>query len=336
MKAVAKKSFSLRRDILQPVVLLTSKEPFRVRSAIEKIAEGISQVPGLELNFEAVEVGYDDIESALARVQTLPLGAEKRILLIRNAQSLNSTQTNLLKEYLEKRASTSSVILAGVGIESKQRLYKLASTYGKVIELGEYTKREYPSLVRSILAEKGKVISNKALAYLLESVGYDLNAIEGAIEKINLCFEEKKRIELEDVVPLISPSVEHSIFELVDQVAIGDTNQSLKLLYNLLRERKEEQDIFFLLVRQFRLLLLYQALQEKRVSPKEIGNYLKVKPFLVERLRNQARRYSLKELKEIYRNLLECDLAMKGGNNKGERPLELLVYRICSRVFKES
>ncbi len=324
-----RESLSFKKDILQKVVLLTSKDPFRVKKMTYQVAKRIAATPGLDLNFEEIDARTDDLESALSRLQTIPFGAEKRILLVREAQFLTSRDVKKIEDYLQHPVETSSLILSGTGIGKRDRLYKLVEANGRVIEQPKHSRREYPSLIKSLFREKGKTISNRALAFLLESIGYDLEGLYSAIEKIDLCYDSKVRIDLEDVALLISPTVEHTVYELVDQIALRNLDTSLKLFYSLLKHGEKELDIFYRLVRQYRLLLLYQALAGDKEKAERVAQYLKVEPFVVEKLREQSRKYEISDLKTIYRRLLEFDVASKSSESAANSSLEMLIYDIC-------
>jgi len=54
--------------------------------------------------------------------------------------------------------------------------------------------------------------------------------------------------------------------------------------------------------------------------------------YALRRTLEQAGRYSLPRLKQIYRQLLEADLAMKTGRYDSELALDLLVADLCQRT----
>ncbi len=324
-----RESLSLKRDILQKVVLLTSKDPYRVKRTTALIAQKISASPDLDLNFEDIDAGTDDLEAALLRAQTTPFGAEKRVLLVREAQHISPRDLKKMESYLQNPVETSCIIFSGVGIDRKNKLYKLVENYGKVIEQPKYARREYPSLIKSLFRDKGKTISNRALAFLLESIGYDLQGLYSAAEKIDVFYDHKAHIDLEDVVPLISLTAEHTVYELVDQIALRNIDTSLKLLHSLLRQGERELEIFNRLVRQYRLLIRYKALSFKRKKTDLGEEHLKVAPFIMEKLKEQSSKYDIDDLKKIYRRLLEFDIASKNSERSAECSLEILIYDIC-------
>ena len=85
-----------------------------------------------------------------------------------------------------------------------------------------------------------------------------------------------------------------------------------------------------MLTRQFRYVLLAQDLVARKTPFGEISSRLGIKQaWAVERTVRQARSYNFPALKEIYRKLLETDVAIKRGQEGGVA-LDLLVADLCS------
>jgi len=71
--------------------------------------------------------------------------------------------------------------------------------------------------------------------------------------------------------------------------------------------------IFFMIVRQFRILISLQDLAKRNLPQSEIAKQLKLHPFVVQNSIPQARNFSADELKRAYAQLLEIDTGVKTG-----------------------
>lgn len=324
-----KEKLGLRKDILKTVVLITSKDPYRTRTALDKINQGLNKPGDYAFDCEYVSPKDGELAAALERAQMLPMGAELRVLIITEAQDLSKDQAVKLESYLERSVSTTSLVLVAAGLKKESRAYKLAAKYGDVVELEEYGKNEYPTLIRDAFKERGKKISNRAISYMRDNLGSDLGAIYASIEKIDLYHEGKTDIDVEDVVPFVSASAERTVFELIDQVSTKDLGMSLKVLEAMVKQGKEDSEIFYMLVWHFRRLILFKALEREGRDDREIVGYLNIKPFVVEVLKRQSRNYSFAELKRIHAELLDYDLASKTSDTSDRHHLALLLYDIC-------
>ncbi len=233
-----------------------------------------------------------------------------------------------LARYLEDPAETSVLVLSAVDLKPSSSLLKAVQKTGRVREVSK-RRDQIPGWIRGRFKEKGMQVSGKALAYLQEALGEDLLAIEGAVEKLSLYHEGAEAVELDDVVALVAPSAEKSLFELIDRVALGDSDQSLKLLRRLLQQGEKATYILSALARRFRLLLLYRALRQDGRQDAEIADYLKLPKNQVwmvgKKFRPQAARLKEEVLQEALHLLVEVEMGIKTGELEEEFALQLAV-----------
>jgi DNA polymerase-3 subunit delta len=87
-----------------------------------------------------------------------------------------------------------------------------------------------------------------------------------------------------------------------------------------------------MLARQLRLIVRTKDIQTARMSPNELRNSLGLSSeFVARKTLEQAKRYSLPRLKQVYQRLLETDLAIKTGKYEPELALNILVAELCQR-----
>ena len=91
------------------------------------------------------------------------------------------------------------------------------------------------------------------------------------------------------------------------------------------------QVIFFMIVRQFRLLLKAESLLKKDLTDQAVSKELKVPFFVAKKLREQCRNFSSSKLSSIYELLAEADMALKTSVKEPKLLLESLLVKITSR-----
>ena len=87
---------------------------------------------------------------------------------------------------------------------------------------------------------------------------------------------------------------------------------ALRELHTLL-EFQDAAMVFGMLVRQYRLLIQARVVADEGGGAAQIGKRLNQKEFVSNKLARQVRRYSLDDLREIYRRLLQLDEDSKSG-----------------------
>ncbi len=101
--------------------------------------------------------------------------------------------------------------------------------------------------------------------------------------------------------------VPQNLFTFLDSIKPSNQN-SIKLFHNLLNEMEAEL-IFYMIIRQFRLLLAISDLN----SPQNIDEVKRMAPWQTGKLKSQASVFGYSKLKESYKKLYEIDSGQKSG-----------------------
>ena len=174
---------------------------------------------------------------------------------------------------------------------------------------------------------QGGEITPQAALELTNATGSDTLSAASEIEKLLIYTESKRPVSLEDVQVLCASGDQTNIFEMVEAVTRGDARRGMKLLHQML-EKEDAQVIFGMIVRQFRMLIQAKAILDDRGGVNEVTQALKTADFVARKLVEQARRFSLSDLQEIYRKLLDIDLESKNSTTPWEVALDTLVIDI--------
>jgi DNA polymerase-3 subunit delta len=181
--------------------------------------------------------------------------------------------------------------------------------------------------IRQHARELGGRFTTNAAVELANCVGTDTRYAHQEILKILTYVDFSRTVEIEDVQNLTIAGIQTDVFKLVDQVGLGNKPAALKILHSLLEEQ-DEISIFGMVVRQFRLLLLAREILDQGGSSRDFPGRLGVASFVADRLAIQVQRYSMEDLKGLYRRLLEMDEAAK----TGEMPLGLSLDLFVSEL----
>jgi DNA polymerase III subunit delta len=170
--------------------------------------------------------------------------------------------------------------------------------------------------IRKKAEEMGGRFSAAAAAELTSHVDNNTRLAEMEVGKLLDYVNYARQVEQDDVQRLVTYTGEVDIFEMIDAMAEGNAGQAIRLLNRLL-EKEEPAKVFAMIVRQFRLLLAAREIREEGGRAQQIlkemgGEPFQVNyPFVAEKLYNQAGRYTLLRLEEIYRHLGEVEQDLK-------------------------
>jgi len=156
-------------------------------------------------------------------------------------------------------------------------------------------------------------------------VGSNLWVMTNEIDKLT-SFASGRQIELADVKAIVSYVQQTDVFDMIDAIVEAKSDTAEQLLQHLLRHGATPSYLLYMLTRQFRMIVRAQDMKTQGKPRREIQNKLGLfSEFVLDRTLEQARRYSLVRLREVYRYLLETDLSIKTGRYDGEFALNILV-----------
>jgi DNA polymerase-3 subunit delta len=123
-----------------------------------------------------------------------------------------------------------------------------------------------------------------------------------------------------------------NVFGMVDAIIEFKSEMAVQLLQQLLQSGSPPAYLLVMLSRQVRMIVIAKELRKQRKPQIEIQNKLGLtSEFALRKTLEQASRYSLPRLREVYRQLLEADLSIKTGRYEGELALNILVAELCQR-----
>jgi len=183
--------------------------------------------------------------------------------------------------------------------------------------------------IKGRVAKEGGDISPQAITLLARLVGGNLWVMASEIDKL-VQYASGRRIEEADVSSLVSYAQQPSVFAMVDAVLGSKTGIAEKLLQELLEAGVSVAYLLVMLSRQVQMVLRAKVLKAQRLSRAQIQDKLGLtQDFVLQKILEQADRYTLERLREVYRKLLEADLSIKTGRYNGELALDILVAELC-------
>ena len=184
--------------------------------------------------------------------------------------------------------------------------------------------------IQQRVQEKGGEISPEAVRMLTMLVGNDLHILDNELEKLVAYKASASPTTIKPAdVDLLSPYVaESNIFDLVDALGNRNEKRASMLYQQKLDEGADPFYLFSMFVRQFRLLIQVRELADDRYAPQLIARELRLPDFVAGKLNIQARGFTMVELEQIYRRLLDIDVAVKNGRADISTVLDLLVAQL--------
>lgn len=290
--------------------------------------------PGmLDLNTSRFEGGVEF--ATLQQVcSSIPFLAKARVVIIKDlftAKPDKAFMKQLLAFLPDLPDTTRLFFLESAALPDKHAMVQAAETAANgYIKL--FARPEGVGLERWIwqrVGEKNGRISSQAMQLLAVNIGNDLQILDNEIEKLIL-YAGDAEIKSEDVDKLCPYLAEANIFDLVDAIGNRNGRKAAILLQQKFNEGADPFYLFSMFVRQFRLLIQVKELADAGERPPAIAKALKMHSFVVGKIHQQTRGFSITQLEQIYRHLLDIDIGVKTGRNDMTTALNLLVATLTT------
>ncbi len=330
--------------------VLHGEDDFSRQKTLDEIKSTIGDETALATNTTVLDAPQATIEQLRTVAEAMPFLAEKRLVIVhgllvrfepraKSGQRKKTTgvsnrqnEYQPLADYLTAVPESTVIVLVDGKIGNRNPLLSALSAKAKVKSFPLLKKEPLMLWIQNRVKGRGGSISPPAVNMLTDYVGSNLWVMANEIDKLIL-FASGKRIEADDVRQVVSYVHEASVFELVDAILEFRGGRAEKLAEQLLQKGASPSYLLVMLTRQARFIVRAKELKNQRRPEAEIMGRLEMNsPFVLRRTLEQASRYTLPRLKEVYHKLLETDLAIKTGRYDAELAINILIAELCQRA----
>lgn len=328
------------------IYLLQAEDEFAAAHFLHEMEERVGKAGMGDLNTQYLDGREINLEQLREAALALPFLVERRLVVLDHPLALIHDESSRIKflDCLRQVPPSTALVLVEHRLLSEAR----EREHGKKHWLESWMEenrphtwmREFPlkrgqAMVTWIITrtkELNGAIQPQAAERLAEIVGEDSRFAENEIQKLLEYVNFMRPIEIQDVDLLAPYSERAGDFALINAIRQGDSRTALKVL-RLMMADQDAILIFFSLVHQFRQILLARLAIEEGQSPVEVTktlNRFRISAYPARLALEQAQRFSLEQLRQIYQRLFEIDVAIKNGELDGEVALETLVAALTN------
>jgi DNA polymerase-3 subunit delta len=329
--------------------ILLGEDDFSLTRSLEEIKQGLGDQALLATNTTAFDGQQLTLDQLRAVCETAPFLAEKRLVIIQGllgrfeprvkprrqkkmiAPAEREGEYKSFADYLSSIPDSTVLVLIDGRIRSNNPLLKLLSARAEVRSFPILKETKLRQWIQREVAEQGASMSPQAVELLAKLVGGNLWIMTNEINKLAL-FAAGRRIEEEDIKAIVSSAQEANVFAMVDAILDFKAGVAEQLLEQLLNRGASSAYLLAMLSRQVRLIVQAKELRRQRRPEAEIQSKLGLAPFPLRKTLEQAQRYPLERLKQVYLKLLQTDLSIKTGKFEGGLALNLLIAEIAPQA----
>ncbi|MDP2932022.1 MAG: DNA polymerase III subunit delta [Chloroflexota bacterium] len=325
--------------------ILIGDDDFSRDQALEEIKSGIGDPAMLATNTIALDGQQVTLNQLKTAGETMPFLAAKRLVIVKGllerfgpkAKSGKKTtrapsqpvEYKPFADEIKKMPDSTVMVLVDGSTKNTNPLLKELASKAQVRFFPRLQGNELKQWLQERVAGQGGIISAPAAALLAKMVGGDLWAMANEIDKLVL-FAAGRRIEEADVKSVVSYEQQTTVFAMVDAILECRVEAAQQALQQLLQKGAAPAYLMTMLGRQAQLIVRAKELKRQGKARTEIQSRLGLTAdFAVRKTLEQADRYTMPRLKEVYRQLLGADLWIKTGKYDSELALNILAAELC-------
>jgi DNA polymerase-3 subunit delta len=298
----------------------------RCQELLDELLEPEQRMTAL-FSADGDEVAIADV---LDELRTTPFLTDKRVVVVRDAESFISKYRESLENYFEKPSGTGILVLTVSSWDSRTRLAKRLPKVGTLIALTPPPRWELPRHLMQYTAAKYKVrLERDAAEMLVESAGEELAQLYNEIDKLVLFARGEKMLRAEHVQALGGHQRVYGAFEVIDAVIAGSAGEAVRRLRNMFeQDRDAEYSVVGAFAYHVRRMFKAKVMLENRANPEVIAKQVHVW-FNRERFFAQLQRIELAQIAVFLEELAALDHATKTGQAQTPVAIEQLVLRLA-------
>lgn len=344
MSVAAQRAFhkSIRERKFAPVYLVQGDDEYLKDDAVRQLIAAAVDPATRDFNLEVRRGGEIDAGVLGSLLDTPPMMAERRVVVIRDLAALRKDAKAALDRYLRNPAQDTVLALVTSGDGAK--VDKGIAAVALCVTFDPLSEDRVPKWIEHhVTSELGTTITAEAIALLHETVGNDLPALCAELDKL-ASYASGGQIDEQAVAAVVGVRRGETMGDLLDAVLERDARKALELLPHVLTQPKTNAVTVVMALGTQMLAVAWARTLRDRGTPmgqmynelfellKQSGGAFTGRSWgdAVKAWTRGIERWTSSELDAALERLLEADAALKESRlSSDDQLLATLVLALC-------
>ncbi len=322
-KAIIK---DIEQKKFEKIYFLHGEEAFFIDEITNAIVNNALEEHEKDFNQTIVYGKEADILALISDAKGYPMMAERKVVLIKEAQEVKDKDFELLESYFNQPSPTTIFVInyKHKKFDTRKKIAKAAAKNGLFFYAEKVKDYHLEQWITNYVRSTGYSITPKASKLLSDFLGSDLSKIVNELNKLSILLEKGTSINDIHIEENIGISKDYNAFELVNAIAIRDVQKAYAIAKYFEQNPKAGtiQQVIPNLFSFFSKIMRIHFLENK--SNDAIASALKIHPFVASQHVNASKIYNPKKIASNIAILHEYDLKSKGVNNANASSSDLL------------
>jgi DNA polymerase-3 subunit delta len=271
----------LARGTVRTTYVLYGEEDLLLDEGLEAIVGAALGAADRGFNLDIMRGTEADGRDIVARASSFPMMADRRVVVVRDADKLTGRDPELVASYVERPSPTTSLVLAGTKPDFRRKPFLTVRREGGAFEFRPLQEDALVSWIAAQVARTGRRITPGGSALLAAFVGSSLRDLTNEIDKLFIFAGERKEITEDDVSAVAGMSREFSVFELQKAIGGRRTARAVAIMERMLDAGEKAPVIVASLTTYFTALWKLTDLRRRGVAEKEHAAAAHVSPYYI-------------------------------------------------------
>lgn len=317
---------------MKPVYLFSGQEQFLVEEEVQKLIAKLLAGGRNAFNFQVFMAEKSKGSEVRAAVLTPAFGSGPKVVLVRHFHVWKTQEAEEFLPLLDRWPPQTALVLWGEKVDKRTKVYQQFSKAGEAQDFPKLSNRELPNWLEMRARQQYDLkLTGDVSATLIRLIGDDLRLLDQELAKLATYLgPDNHQPTLEDLEAVTWQAAGVNIFTLVDAIGKREPKKALNLLARMLTDGTDPLYLLNMIARQMRIIFKIKALAGSSQLEKQLGLH----PFVVKQCQQQAQGFKWTARDQIFKALLEADLALKS-SQEAAMVLERLVLELsCGREKK--
>jgi DNA polymerase III delta subunit len=297
---------------------------YALRQQVNEMIEAYRAKSVTDFGLERIDGAAIKPRELQAALQAAPFMANSRLVII-DGLGGNKAMGERIEAILGVVPTTTVAVFAEREVDQRTIIFKALMKADKVVKFDLLSGPQLLAWCKHEVERQGGSAERAALQELIDRAGEDQWRLSGEITKL---VNYDLKITPEAVRELVTPSLDTTIFNLVETMSAGRGSEALASYHTLLRQKQSE--IYILTMIQWQLRNLLFAKTGARLSQAELAKEAGMSPYVAGKMLTAQRSFDEDMLASAYREAADCEYDIKTGRVKAEVGVEQLIYRVAT------
>lgn len=319
----------IKSNKISSLYLLMGEEIYLIEEVLDILIEKGLNGSLRDFNYNSFYAQVDSIQAVRDAVETLPMMAEKRVVILKEAQHLKAKDLEYLLPIVEQPVDSTIFVVVAEKVDLRLKFYKKLSENGQVVKFYKPFEDQIPSWIQKIAQRHHKKLSPGSVEAILDKVGTNLIDIDNEMRKLSQYTGKRDLITEEDVEKVVSKVRVDTIFQLANAIGNNDRSQALVCLANLLEHGESPLGILALVSRHVRILTHIRDGLSEGLTQGQLSSRVGVPSFFIKQYIDQSKKWNESKIHCTYHALLQTDRALKSSPVTPHIWLENFIVQTC-------